>query len=171
MPQHSLSIRAAPPRCRGRSAQGGRSRSIHRSALVSRTAQARLLGSAHGATARPALPAEADILAALKEHGNRVTLPRRELAALLVRRSGSFTAEEIIAGLPTQGPATVYRNLRLFVNTGILCKTALPGGSPRYSFDGMHHHDHLICVVCGRIDAFRHPAIERTALRRGQPDR
>ena len=112
-------------------------------------------------TAGSASHTQASILAALEEHGNRITLPRRELTAVLARWTGSFTAEEIIARMPTLGRATVFRTLRLFVNIGILCRTELPDGSPRYSLDGMHHHHHLVCVACGRIDEFRHPSVER----------
>ena len=104
---------------------------------------------------------ESNILAVLEEHGSRMTWPRRQLAAMLARQRESFSAEEIVAGLPGLGPATVYRTLRLLVEAGILCKTALPDGSPRYSLDGAHHHHHLVCVDCGRIDEFRHPPVER----------
>ena len=63
--------------------------------------------------------------------------------------------------LPGLGRATIYRTLRLLVEAGILCKTAMPDGSPRYSLDDTHHHHHLVCVACGRIDEFRHPSVER----------
>ena len=105
---------------------------------------------------------ESNILAALEEHGSRMTWPRRELAAMLARRADSFSAEEIVAALPTLGRATVYRTLRLLGEAGVLCKATMPDGSPRYSLDDTHHHHHhLVCVVCGRIDEFRHPAVER----------
>ena len=105
---------------------------------------------------------EANILAALEEHGNRMTWPRRELAATLARWSDSFSAEDIVTGLPSLGRATIYRTLRLLVEVGILCKTVMPNGSPRYSLDdSTQHHHHLVCVSCGRIDEFRHPAVER----------
>ena len=113
------------------------------------------------ATARSASETELNILAALEEHGNRMTFPRRELAALLARWGGSFSAEEVVARMPILGRATIYRTLRLLVDLGILCKTALMDGSPRYSLDAVHHHHHLVCVTCGRIDEFRHPAVER----------
>jgi len=117
---------------------------------------------AHGGDyCRFGLATQANILAALEEHGNRMTFPRRELAALLARWTGSFTAEEIIARMPTLGRASIYRTLRLLVDIGILCKTKLPDGSPLYSLDGMRHHHHLVCVSCGRIDEFHNPSVER----------
>ena len=96
----------------------------------------------------------------MQEHGNGKTAPRRELAAMLAQRTGSFTAKEIIAGQPDLSRATIYRTLRLLVQVGILCKTAMPDGPPRYSLHDLRHH-HLICVSCGRIDEFRDPAVER----------
>ena len=112
-------------------------------------------------SATAVMQAEATILAALEEHGSRMTWPRRQLARTLARRTGSFSAEEIVAGLPGLGRATVYRTLRLLVEAGVLCKAAMPDGSPRYSLDDAHHHHHLVCVVCERIEEFRHPAVER----------
>ncbi len=111
------------------------------------------------------MQAESNILAALAEHGSRMTWPRRQLAAMLASRTDSFSAEELVAGLPGLGRATVYRTLRLLVEVGILCKTVMPDGSPRYSLDNAHHHHHLICVTCGRIDEFTHPSVERMLRR------
>ena len=112
-------------------------------------------------SASAAMQAESTLLAALEEYGSRMTWPRRQLARMLARRNDSFSAEEIVAALPTLGRATVYRTLRLLGEAGVLCKTTLPDGSPRYTLDDAHHHHHLVCVGCERIDEFRHPSIER----------
>ena len=112
-------------------------------------------------SARGVTQSESNILAALEEYGSRMTWPRRQLARMLARQTTSFSAEEIVAALPTLGRATVYRTLRLLAEAGVLCKTTMPDGSPRYSLDDVHHHHHLICVGCERIDEFRHPSIER----------
>ena len=105
---------------------------------------------------------DADLLAALEERGCRITRPRRTLAAFIADRRGAFSAEEASAALRGMGRATVYRTLRLLVDAGALCKTVMPDGAPRYSLDGVrHHHHHLVCVVCGRVVEFRHPAVER----------
>ena len=116
-------------------------------------------------TGRPAnaiTQTESNIIAALEKHGSRITWPRRELAALLARRTDSFSAEELVAGLSGLSRATVYRTLRLLVEVGIVCKTAMPDGSPRYSLDEAYHrhHHHLVCVACGCVAEFRHPAVE-----------
>ena len=114
-----------------------------------------------GKSANAVTQTESNILAALEEHGSRMTWPRREMAAMLARRTDSFSAEELVTGLPALGRSTIYRTLRLLVEAGILCKAAMPNGSPRYSLDDAHHHHHLLCVACGRIDEFRHPSVER----------
>lgn len=119
------------------------------------------MGTASTKPASAVMQTESNILAALEEHASRMTWPRRQLARMLARQTGSFSAEEIVAGLPTLGRATVYRTLRLLGEAGVVCKTTMPDGSPRYSLDDAHHHHHLVCVACERIDEFRHPAIER----------
>ena len=113
------------------------------------------------AAASSAAQTERNILAALEEHGSWLTFPRREVATLIARWGGSFSAAEVIAGLPTLGRATVYRTLRLFVDAGILHKTALLDGSPRYWLGRARRHHCLVCVSCGRIDEFGHPSIDR----------
>jgi Fe2+ or Zn2+ uptake regulation protein len=109
-----------------------------------------------------------DLLSAIEDRGLRITGPRRELAWLVSHRSEAFSAEEINADTPRLGRATVYRTLKLLVEAGVLCKTVMPDGSPRYSLDDFHHHHHQLCVVCGRVEEFRHPAVERMvrAMRR-----
>ena len=119
------------------------------------------MATASTKSASAVMQTESNILAALEEHGSRMTWPRRQLARMLARRNDSFSAEEIVAALPTLGRATVYRTLRLLGEAGVLCKTTMPDGSPRYSLDDAHHHHHLVCVVCERIEEFRHPSIER----------
>ena len=99
--------------------------------------------------------------AILEDLGCRVTGPRREVARLLADKQGSFSAESINEELPDVGRATVYRTLKLLSDAGVLCKTALPDGSPRYSFEHSWHHHHLICTSCERVDEFRSPELER----------
>ena len=74
---------------------------------------------------------------------------------------GAFSAESINSDLPDVGRATVYRTLKLLSEAGILCKTTLPNGAPRYSFDDGQHHHHSICTSCGEVGEFRKPALER----------
>ncbi len=109
----------------------------------------------------PTQQTEADLLEAFEDGGCRMTLPRREIAAAISRRQGSFSAEELSAQMPSLGRATVYRSLKVLVDSGALCKALMPDGSPRYSLDQARHHHHLVCVWCGKVEEFRHPAVER----------
>lgn len=103
-----------------------------------------------------------NLISVLEDLGYRITQPRRELIAFLSKHDSAFTAEEIALESRHMGRATVYRTLKLLVEGGVLCKTITRDGSPRYSLgDTNHHHHHLICVQCGRVEEFRHPAVER----------
>ena len=97
----------------------------------------------------------------LEDLGYRMTPPRRRLADLLGSKTGAFSAEAISEELPSVGRATVYRTLKLLVDAGVLCKTVLPDGAPRYSFDSLRHHHHVICADCGKVEEFRKPVAER----------
>ncbi len=107
------------------------------------------------------LSVEDRVDAILDDLGCRVTGPRREVARLLAGKQGSFSAESVNEELPDVGRATVYRTLKLLADAGVLCKTSLPDGSPRYAFDHSWHHHHLICTTCGKVEEFRHPELER----------
>lgn len=102
-----------------------------------------------------------DLLATLEDLGCRVTGPRRQLVAILEARHDAFAPDDILADLPGVGRATVYRTIKLLLDAGALCKTSLPDGSPRYIVGQTHHHHHVVCVRCGRVDEFRHSAVER----------
>ena len=102
-----------------------------------------------------------DLHATLEDLGFRLTGPRRRVADLLSGKDAAFGAEEVNAELPGVGRATVYRTIKLLVDAGVLCKTVMPDGAPRYSFDEARHHHHVICTSCGRVEEFRKPAVER----------
>ena len=99
--------------------------------------------------------------AILEGLGYRLTGPRRKVARLVASKDGAFSAESINDDLPGVGRATVYRTLKLLSEAGILCKTSLPDGASRYSFDDAQHHHHVICTSCGTVGEFRKPALER----------
>lgn len=105
--------------------------------------------------------ARSDLIATLEDLGQRMTQQRVRLARHLETKQEAFSAEQINADLPEVGRATVYRTLKLLVDAGALCKTAMPDGSPRYKVDDAVHHHHVVCTSCGKVDEFRHPAVER----------
>lgn len=95
------------------------------------------------------------------------------VAALRMR--SRFTAEELVAKLAASrepvSRATVFRALALFVESGHLVRRDLDEGVARYEVAGQCDHDHLVCVRCRRVYAFRSPkmraVIESTARRNG----
>ena len=112
-----------------------------------------------------------NLLTALEDLGQRMTTQRVLLARHLETKDDAFSAEEINDELPSVGRATIYRTLRLLVDSGALCKTQLPEGSPRYTRDEHAHHHHVVCTRCGKVEEFRHPSVERMlhAMRQDMP--
>ena len=109
---------------------------------------------------------EERIGATLREHGVRLTAPRRTILEAALRTKGHFTAEELIARMRGQGvpasKATVYRTLGLLVQKGLLEPREFERGSLRYEVATKEdHHDHMICTACGTVHEFVDDEIER----------
>ena len=91
---------------------------------------------------------------------------QRELILEEFLRAGShLSTEELYLRLrrknPRIGSATVHRSLKLFAECGIAEQRHFGDGQARYEARGQdEHHDHLICVACGRIVEFEDPRIE-----------
>ena len=102
-----------------------------------------------------------DLIAILENNGFRVTGPRIEIIKCLEKRPDGFTAEEVAESLPQVSRATVFRTLKLLLGANVLCRLALPGGTPRYSLSREAHHHHTVCVNCGKVGEFRASTMER----------
>ena len=102
-----------------------------------------------------------DAIAALEDAGFRITGQRRQVVAAIDRKDGGFTAEDIANELDGVGRATVYRTLKLLVNADVICKLALPDGTPMYSPSRVEHHHHSVCTSCGAVEEFRDTTVER----------
>ena len=89
------------------------------------------------------------LLDTLGEKGYRSTSPRRAVANAIASQERHFTAEELRERLPRVGRATVYRSLKLLVESGILCRILLEDGNLHYQLSHQGHHHHLLCVECG----------------------
>jgi len=91
---------------------------------------------------------------------------QRELILEEFLRAGShLSTEELYLRLrrknPRIGYATVHRTLKLFAVCGIAEQRHFGDGQARYeASDHEEHHDHLICVACGKIVEFEDPRIE-----------
>ena len=102
-----------------------------------------------------------DLLAALEDRGHRLTSPRRRVIDHLSEKLEGFSAEQVHEELPGVGRATIYRTIKLLVEAGVVCKLALPNGSPKYSLARFEHHHHTVCIRCGNVGEFRAATIER----------
>ncbi len=90
------------------------------------------------------------ILEALQDQGYRSTAPRRALAGAIAEQDHHFTAEALRRQVPPSlGRATVYRTLKILVESGVLCRVLLEDGDLHYQLSQQGHHHHLLCVVCG----------------------
>jgi Fur family ferric uptake transcriptional regulator len=101
----------------------------------------------------------------LKNNGLKATLPR--LKILEVFQSGSMrhmTAEDVFRHLLKDnadiGLATVYRVLTQFEQAGILSRNHFESGKAVYELNEGQHHDHMVCLDCGRVEEFYDPEIE-----------
>ena len=101
----------------------------------------------------------------LKSTGLKATLPR--LKILEVFQAGGqrhMTAEDVFRVLLQDhtdiGLATVYRVLTQFEQAGILLRRHFESGKAVYELNEGQHHDHLVCLDCGRVEEFYDPAIE-----------
>lgn len=96
----------------------------------------------------------APILRTLDASGHRLTESRRAVAELVDRRSGHFSAADLVADAhaerPGIGRATVFRALELFQELGVIERIDLPSGEHAYVVCEPEHHHHVICSNCGR---------------------
>jgi len=102
----------------------------------------------------------------LKNTGLKATLPR--LKILEIFQTGSqrhMTAEDVFRVLLNEhsdiGLATVYRVLTQFEQAGILERSHFESGKAVYELNEGTHHDHLVCLDCGKVEEFYDPEIEK----------
>ena len=90
-----------------------------------------------------------EIVANLASLGYRDTEPRRLVIGAAAAQSRPFTAEDLCSALPCVGRATVYRGLRVLVDTDQICRVLLEDRELRYQLSHRGHHHHMLCAVCG----------------------
>lgn len=90
-----------------------------------------------------------DIVTQLTRRGYRDTEPRRLVISAAAAQGRPFTAEELCSALPCVGRATVYRGLRLLVETDQVCRVLLEDRELRYQLSHQGHHHHMLCAICG----------------------
>ena len=103
----------------------------------------------------------------LRNVGLKVTLPRVKILEILEKQTEErhLTAEKVYKILLSEneeiGLATVYRVLTQFEAAGLVTRHHFEGGNSVFELDRGHHHDHIVCMKCGRVDEFTDSVIEK----------
>jgi Fur family transcriptional regulator, ferric uptake regulator len=101
----------------------------------------------------------------LKSSGLKATLPRLKILEVFERAAQRhMTAEDVYKALLAEdadvGLATVYRVLMQFEQAGLLTRSHFEGGKSVFELNEGQHHDHLVCLTCGRVEEFYDAEIE-----------
>ena len=101
----------------------------------------------------------------LKHTGLKVTAPRLKILDLFQKSAlRHLSAEDVHRQMILEdadvGLATVYRVLAQFEQAGILSRNHFEGGKAVYELNEGQHHDHLVCLDCGRVEEFFDAQIE-----------
>jgi len=101
----------------------------------------------------------------LKDAGLKITLPRLKVLEILEHsHDHHLSAEEVYKALLETGEdvglATVYRVLTQFEAAGLVDRHNFEGGHSVFELSQGEHHDHLVCVQCGRVEEFVDEVIE-----------
>ena len=101
----------------------------------------------------------------IKNRGLKATLPRIKILEIFQNaRQRHMTAEDVYKALLVEdadiGLATVYRVLTQFEQAGLLSRNHFESGKSVFELNEGAHHDHLVCLTCGRVEEFFDPQIE-----------
>src|SRR5258706_14641517 len=100
----------------------------------------------------------------IQDHRLNTTAQREAIVEQFLRTRDHVSIDELLLKVrkrhPKVGYATVYRTLKLLVDSGLAVERQFGDGQARYEVVG-DHHDHLICVKCGLILEFEDDEIER----------
>lgn len=102
----------------------------------------------------------------LKNAGLKATLPRLKVLSLFENsKDRHLSAEDIYKVMITSGEdvglATVYRVLTQFEQAGLLIRHHFESGKAVFELNDEEHHDHIVCVKCGRVEEFYDEEIEK----------
>ncbi|UCG97952.1 MAG: ferric iron uptake transcriptional regulator [Burkholderiales bacterium] len=109
----------------------------------------------------------------LKASGLKATLPRMKILEIFQRSSQEgvrhLSAEDVYKALLAVqldvGLATVYRVLTQFEQAGLLTRSNFEAGRAVFELNEGAHHDHLVCLTCGRVEEFVDAEIEQRQRR------
>jgi Fur family transcriptional regulator, ferric uptake regulator len=101
----------------------------------------------------------------IKQAGLKVTAPRVAILSILEScGKRHLSAEDVYKELLNNGEeiglATVYRVLTQFEGAGLVCRRHFETGQSVFELNSGDHHDHLVCIKCGKVVEFCDPMIE-----------
>lgn len=104
-----------------------------------------------------------EALHSLKDTGVRITPQRHAILEYLINAMSHPTADEIYKALegkfPNMSVATVYNNLRVFREVGLVKELTFGDSSARFDFVTTNHY-HVICESCGKIVDLQYPGLD-----------
>lgn len=101
----------------------------------------------------------------IKQAGLKITHPRVTILSILEHSdqrhlSAEDVYKELLAAGEEIGLATVYRVLTQFEGAGLVCRHHFEGSQSVFELNRGSHHDHLVCVKCGKVVEFVEDVIE-----------
>ena len=105
----------------------------------------------------------------LRSTGLKATAPRLKILEIFQQgRHRHMSAEDVFRELLEHkqdiGLATVYRVLTQFEQAGLLKRSNFESGRALFELNQGEHHDHLVCLQCGRVEEFIDPDIEKRQM-------
>lgn len=103
----------------------------------------------------------------LRNVGLKVTIPRLKILEILEKQLDDrhLSAEQVYKILIAEGEeiglATVYRVLTQFEAAGLVSRHHFEGGNSIFELNKGSHHDHVVCMKCGKVDEFTDELIEK----------
>ena len=107
------------------------------------------------------------MIQALKKENFRITKQRNEILKLIISNKAHVDADNILQTLKRKNihvsRATIYRTLDILVQNSLVDRIDFGDGRARYEIKaGQSHHDHLICIKCGKVVEFINPSLTTT---------
>lgn len=101
----------------------------------------------------------------IRDAGLKVTLPRLKILDMLEKAENRHLSAEdmykaLLEGGEEIGLATVYRVLTQFESAELVRRHHFEGGNSVFELNQGTHHDHILCIKCGRVDEFVDEVIE-----------
>ena len=104
----------------------------------------------------------------VRTHKGRLTPQRQFIVREFLELNGHYGIDELHEHLQKKGkqinPSTIFRTLKLLVQAGIAVERQFANGNTKYDVN-VAHHDHLICLHCGKIIEFDSPKLEDLQMR------